>query len=69
MAKEKKAHKMHSVKMNLEIAMKLEDFCKETGMTKTAVIEMGTTHFINAYRAVIQKAIANEILNQTAEVS
>ena len=53
MAKEKKAHKMHSIKMDVVIAAKLEEFCKETGFSKTQVIERGIDHYIDVYRAVL----------------
>lgn len=64
MVKTKKHYKLHSFKLDEEISEQLELFCKETGMTKTAVIEKGTTYFINAYRAIVQKTITDEIKNQ-----
>ena len=67
MAKEKKAHKMHSIKMDVVIAAKLEEFCKETGFSKTQVIERGIDHYIDVYRAALALPKDYDKLNIIAE--
>lgn len=68
MAKEKKAHKMHSIKMDVVIAAKLEEFCKETGFSKTQVIERGIDHYIDVYRAVLTMPKDHEKYNVIANM-
>lgn len=68
MAKEKKAHKMHSIKMDVVIAAKLEEFCKETGFSKTQVIERGIDHYIDVYRAALTMPKDHEKYNVIANM-
>lgn len=67
MAKKKKQSKLQSFRLDTAILDELETFCAETGITKTAVIERGITHYIDVYRAVMSKAFADAKVQQIAD--
>lgn len=49
MAKPKKESKPCSLRMETSIYEKLEEFCQETGISKTTVLEKGVIAFIESY--------------------
>lgn len=67
MAKKKKQSKLQSFRLDANILDELEAFCAETGMTKTAVIERGISHYIDVYRAIMTKAFSDAKVQQIAD--
>lgn len=67
MAQNKKQFKLHSVKLDADLAERLEAFCKETGLTKTAVIERGIEHYMDVYRALLTLPMARDKFTAIAE--
>ncbi len=61
MAKQKKETKPCSLRMDASIFDRLEEFCQETGITKTALIEKAVVLFMDDYEK--KMAIAEENKN------
>lgn len=49
MAKKQKESKPCSLRMDAELFKRLDAFCQETGISKTAVFEKGATAFMDNY--------------------
>ena len=55
MSRPKKEHKMCTIKMDVEIADKLDSFCEMSGQTKTFVIEQAILNYMEEFNALYQK--------------
>lgn len=60
MAQNKKQFKLHSIKLDAELTKRLEAFCKNTGLTKTAVIERGISQYMDIYDALLTLPMAQD---------
>lgn len=49
MPRQKKDAKILNIKLNTEISNKLEQFCEETGMTKTTATEKMLSQYLEQY--------------------
>ena len=55
MPRSKKEHKMCTIKMDVEIAERLDSFCDMSGQTKTFVIEQAILNYMEEFNALYQK--------------
>lgn len=60
MAKQKKETKPCSLRMDASIFDRLEEFCQETGITKTALIEKAVVLFMDDYESKMGKQESKE---------
>ena len=51
MARQKKNGQYLNVKIDMNVYQRLEEFCEETGYTKTAAVERALTTLINNHEA------------------
>lgn len=56
MAKPKKESKPCSLRMEATLYDRLDKFCKETGLSKTTVLEKGVIAFMESYNAKMKVA-------------
>ena len=57
MAKQKKESKPCSLRMEATLYERLDEFCQETGISKTAVLEKGAIAFMDNYNSKMKEEI------------
>ena len=57
MPREKKDYQACNIKMKENIAIQLDEHCRLTGQTKTAVIEMAVEEYLENFDVLIKKKI------------
>lgn len=55
MARERKDGQRVSLLMDREVAERLEQFCKDSGLSKTSAIEKALSAFMDNYYRMVQK--------------
>ena len=55
MAKQKKESKPCSLRMEATLYERLDEFCQETGISKTAVLEKGAIAFMDNYNSKMKE--------------